>query len=82
MRSLLKRIERDDVREQKQVREEEHMSSVHAVTENICFGARVASFYPIDYAKLSREFHEWLAAKQSDYHIIVYRTEVNYKENT
>lgn len=54
------------------------MSSVHAVTENVCFGVRVASFYPIDYAKLNREFGEWLATKQSDYHMIIYRTEISY----
>ena len=57
------------------------MSSVHAVTENICFGARVASFYPIDYAKLNREFSEWLSSKQRDYSIIIYRTEITYKPN-
>lgn len=56
------------------------MSSVQAVTQNICFGARVASFYPIDHAKLCREFGEWLATKQGDYNIIIYRTEVSCKE--
>ena len=61
------------------------MSSVHAVTESICFGVRVASFYPIDYTKLNREFAEWLSTKQRDYNIIIYRTEITYtpkEENT
>ena len=55
------------------------MSSVHAVTENVCFGARIASFYPIDYVKLNREFSEWLSSKQRDYNIIIYKTEITYK---
>lgn len=55
------------------------MSSVHAVTENIVFKARVASFYPLDYNELSREFYEWLLNKQHDYHMIIYKTEIEHK---
>lgn len=55
------------------------MSSVHAVTEDIVFKARVASFYPLDYNEMCREFSEWLSNKQHDYHLIVYKVSVDCK---
>jgi len=57
------------------------MSSVQAVTENLVFTARVASFYPLDKAELLKDFSDWLKNKSDDYDIIIYRTTLEYKEN-
>ena len=57
------------------------MSSVQAVTENLVFTARVASFYPLDHAQLMKDFSAWLKSKSDDYDIIIYRTTLDYKEN-
>jgi hypothetical protein len=57
------------------------MSSVHAVTQDLVFTARVASFYPIDKAELLNDFSAWLKNKSDDYDIIIYRTTIEYKEN-
>ena len=56
------------------------MSSVHAVTEDIVITVKVASFYPIDYAKLNRELGDWLASKQQDHRMIVYSNRMDYEE--
>jgi hypothetical protein len=53
------------------------MSSVSAVTENLIFGVRVASFYPIDKTKLCLEFNEWIRIKQAEYNFIAYKVEIN-----
>jgi len=57
------------------------MSSVHAVTQDLVFTARVASFYPLDEAELLKDFSDWLKNKADDYDIIIYRTTLEYKEN-
>jgi hypothetical protein len=57
------------------------VSSVHAVTENLVFTARVASFHPLDKAELLNDFSAWLKNKSDDYDIIIYRTTLEYKEN-
>ena len=57
------------------------MSSVHAVTQDLVFTARVASFYPLDHAQLMKDFSAWLKNKSDDYDIIIYRTTIEYKEN-
>ena len=54
------------------------MSSVHAVTQDLVFTAKVASFYPIDKAELLNDFSAWLKNKSDDYDIIIYRTTVEY----
>lgn len=56
------------------------MSSGTAVTENVVFIVRVASFYPIDYSKLNIEFGEWIKTKEYDYRMMVYRTAIESKE--
>jgi hypothetical protein len=57
------------------------MSSVHAVTHDLVFTARVASFYPLDHAQLMKDFSAWLKSRAEDYDIIIYRTTLEYKEN-
>jgi hypothetical protein len=57
------------------------MSSVHAVTQDLVFTAKVASFYPLDHAQLMKDFSTWIKSKSDDYDIIIYRTTLDYKEN-
>jgi prophage regulatory protein len=59
------------------------MSSVHAVTEDIVFTAKVASFYPIKTDALVKEFGEWLAQKGREQNFIVWRVAIEgaSKEN-
>jgi hypothetical protein len=52
------------------------MSSVHAVTEDIVFTAKVASFYPIKDDVLVKEFCEWLAQKGREQNFIVWRVAI------
>jgi hypothetical protein len=52
------------------------MSSVHAVTEDIVFTAKVASFYPIKTDALVKEFGEWLAQKGREQNFIVWRVAI------
>jgi hypothetical protein len=52
------------------------MSSVHAVTEDIVFTAKVASFTPIPTDKLVKEFGEWLAQKGREQNFIVWRVAI------
>jgi prophage regulatory protein len=52
------------------------MSSVHAVTEDIVFTVKVASFYPIKTDVLVKEFGEWLAQKGKEQNFIVWRVAI------
>lgn len=52
------------------------MSSVHAVTQNIQFNARVASFYPIQTEEFLKEFQELLVKHGQKQNFIVWRVEV------
>lgn len=55
------------------------MSSVQAVTEDIVFRAKIASFYaltPDEEKKLVMEFGEWLAEKGKQQNFLVWRTEI------
>jgi hypothetical protein len=49
------------------------MSSVHAVTQNVEFKARVASFYPLDGRELTELFSQWLAEQSKQQGFLVYR---------
>lgn len=53
--------------------------SDEAITENITFSARVASFYPLDYKELRSEFEAWLRSKQDDHHMLIFQTEISYR---
>jgi hypothetical protein len=57
------------------------MSSVHAVTQDLVFTAKVASFYPIDKAELLNDFSAWLKNKADDYDILIYKTQLDHKED-
>jgi hypothetical protein len=48
------------------------MSSVHAVTQNIVFTAKVASFHPLPNEKLIKEFQKWITEQAKDNNFIVY----------
>ena len=52
------------------------MSSVHAVTRDIMFVAKVASFYPIDEEALAKEFCEWVAQRGQEKNFIVWRASI------
>ena len=52
------------------------MSSVHAVTEDIQFTAKVASFRPLQAELLSRQFAEWLQERGMEQNFIVWRVGV------
>jgi len=52
------------------------MSSVHAVTEDIVFTAKVASFSPIKTDVLVKEFGEWLAQKGREHDFLVWRVAI------
>ena len=53
-----------------------HRSSVHAVTEDIVFTVKMASFYPIKTDALVKEFSEWLAQKGKEQNFIVWRVAI------
>lgn len=56
------------------------MSSVHAVTQEIVFKARVASFYQmtgIQRQKLCQEFGVWLKEKGSQNDFLVWRVQLD-----
>ena len=55
------------------------MSSVHAVTQDLVFTAKVASFYPLDKAELLNDFTAWLKNKSDDYDILIYRTTLEHE---
>ena len=48
------------------------MSSVHAVTQNIVFTAKVASFHPLPKDYLINEFRKWIADQGKDNNFIIY----------
>lgn len=55
------------------------MSSVNAVTEEIIFKARVASFYALNDADdeyLTKEFGKWLKEKGNEHDFIVWRVQL------
>jgi hypothetical protein len=49
------------------------MSSVHAVTQDIAFVAKVASFYPLNEKQLAEEFAAWIAQRGQEKNFIVWR---------
>lgn len=49
------------------------MSSVHAVTQDIQFTAKVASFTPLDTGNLVLEFGKWLAERGKEHNFLVWR---------
>jgi hypothetical protein len=55
------------------------MSSVHAVTTDIVFTVRVASFYPVPEDQLLKEFSEWIAIKGKVEGFLVWRAIVEGK---
>jgi len=55
------------------------MSSVHAVTEDIKFTAKVASFRELKTDLLVREFGEWLEQKGKEQHFLVWRVTIDGK---
>ena len=52
------------------------MSSVHAVTQDLAFTLKVASFYPIPTDKLVKEFSEWVAEKGKEHNFIIWRVTI------
>jgi hypothetical protein len=52
------------------------MSSVHAVTQDLAFTLKVASFYPIPTDKLVKEFSEWVAEKGKENNFITWRVSI------
>ena len=56
------------------------MSSVHAVTQDLVFTAKVASFYPIPTNELAQEFCDWLAQRGKDGNFIVWRVSIETKD--
>lgn len=60
------------------------MSSVHAVTEEMIFRARVASFYELNnenHMKLCEEFGKWLKEKGKENDFLVWRVQLDIKGN-
>ena len=49
------------------------MSSVHAVTQDIQFTAKVASFTPLQNKLLLAQFQEWLTERGKAHNFIVWR---------
>ena len=52
------------------------MSSVHAVTEDLVFTAKVASFYHLPTEQLVKEFSAWLAQRGKEHDFIVWRVAI------
>jgi hypothetical protein len=52
------------------------MSSVHAVTQDLVFTLKVASFYPIPTDKLVKEFSEWVAEKGKEHNFLPWRVSI------
>ncbi len=55
------------------------MSSVHAVTQDITFSAKVASFREIKTDVLVEEFGKWLAQKAKEQEFIIWRVSIEGK---
>jgi hypothetical protein len=49
------------------------MSSVHAVTRDIMFVTKVASFTPINDKQLAEEFAAWIAQRGQEKNFLVWR---------
>ncbi len=61
------------------------MSSVHAVTEEVIFKARIASFYELTgegRMKLCEEFGKWLKQKGVEQDFLVWRVELTIEGET
>jgi hypothetical protein len=56
------------------------MSSVHAVTEDISFTAKAASFRELKTDVLVKEFGEWLAQKGKEQEFLVWRVSIEWKQ--
>ena len=52
------------------------MSSVHAVTEDIKFTAKVASFTPLPADLLVKEFSVWLQERSKEHNFLVWRVTI------
>ena len=52
------------------------MSRVHAVTEDIQFTAKVASFTPLPTDILVREFAAWLQERSKEHNFLVWRVSI------
>ncbi len=60
------------------------MSSVYAVTEEIFFKARVASFYELNETErktLVQEFGKWLKEKGKEHDFLVWRVDLTFEGN-
>ena len=57
------------------------MSRVHAVTEDIQFTAKVASFTPLPTDILVKEFREWLQERSKEHNFIVWRVTIEGASN-
>ena len=60
------------------------MSSVHAVTQDLVFAAKVASFYPLDRDYLLKQFNRWLLDQSASGVVssfIVYKTSLDHSED-
>ncbi len=51
----------------------QHMSSVSAVTQDISFTAKVASFTPLNNDLLIKQFAAWLQERSTEQNFIVWR---------
>ena len=49
------------------------MSSVHAVTQDIQFTAKVASFTPLENELLLKQFQAWLVERAKEQNFLVWR---------
>jgi hypothetical protein len=52
------------------------MSRVHAVTEDIKFSAKVASFTPLPTEVLVKEFSAWLEERSKQHNFLVWRVSI------
>jgi hypothetical protein len=55
------------------------MSSVHAVTTDLVFTVRVASFYPVPKEQLLKDFSEWVTARGKVEDFLVWRVMLEEK---
>lgn len=52
------------------------MSSVHALTQDIQFTAKVASFTPLQNELLVKQFQSWLTDRSKEQNFIVWRVTI------
>jgi hypothetical protein len=55
------------------------MSSVHAVTTDLVFTVRVASFNPVPMEQLIKDFSEWVTAEGKAENFLVWQVRVEGK---